>query len=100
MKSRLNDLINPRLYAVYIPSDCKALPTDAPFNTYTADNIVSYYKRYVDLMITVRMLNICLDNGRIEVMKMADFVDQLASDDFYVGDGLIVWTELGQEHYE
>lgn len=93
---RLKQLINSNLLAVYIPLGSLYIDKAHPFNTNTADNIVTYYRSLKELTDTVDLLR---EAGvkALDVYPMHEVIQRLADDEFYIGSGALLWTEIGGE---
>lgn len=94
MSERLKQLISPRLWAVYIPSESLYIPNVVPYDNETAASIGSYYSNISALQEVIDVLQ---EAGvpSIELYPMWDVINMLANDEFYIGNGVLVWTEIG-----
>lgn len=94
MLERLKQLVSPRLWAVYIPSESLYIPDEAPYNDETADNICSYYETFDELLKVVNGLQ-AAGVPCIELYPMWDVIYMLSNDEFYIGNGVLLWVEIG-----
>lgn len=92
---RIESLVSPRLIGVYFPSD--SLYTkgdDCPWNALATESIERYYASWDDLMHTIHQLKES-EVPCVEMYPMAILIDMITSGEFYIGEGALVWTEIG-----
>lgn len=93
--NRLEQLINERLFAVFVPHTSCELPEQSPFNVDTIDNFPSYFKSQAELEKQCMMVNEWLEESGVEVYPMAEFIQQAVDGDIELADGNFVWVEVG-----
>lgn len=91
---RVKELVSPRLWAVYLPSESVYMSSEAPYNQETADNILTYYESFDDLQKVVNDLE-AHGVPCIELYPMWEVIDMLADDEFFIGNGKLLWVEIG-----
>lgn len=97
-RQRLNDLISPKLMAVFIPNTEFYVPSshDHGLNWETKENVPSYMNTLKEFETQLDRLQAAGCKG-IQAMQMSEYIDLQADDEFYVGWGQLLWVELGEE---
>lgn len=97
-RQRLNELVSPKLMAVFIPNtDCYVeMCHDHGLKWETKENFPSYMNNLKEFEKQLGRLQ-AAGCKNIQTMRMAEYLDLQANDEFYVGWGQLVWVELGEE---
>lgn len=97
-RQRLNDLINPKLMAVYIAYNSLTIPQPdkVGLNYETAENFPTYIATLQELADILRRLDQA-GVKNIQCLRMAEYIDLQSNDEFFVGHGRLLWVEMGEE---